>query len=156
TWTLGDCLNAGLDQATGDYITKMDDDDHYGPHHLTDLHTAHNYSNAHIVGKSRSFVYLSEFGLTVGRHIGRTEAYRDHVSGATLTMQSTDARGYGVLRRNSRVDTTLLQRVLQDGGLIYRTHPLGFVVTRNASGHTWNIGYGAFVQGATTTESGVS
>ena len=30
--TLGDCLNRGVDSASGEYVAKMDDDDYYGEH----------------------------------------------------------------------------------------------------------------------------
>ena len=156
TWTLGDCLNAGLDQATGKYITKMDDDDHYGPNHLTDIHTAHTYSNAHITGKWRSHSYLSEFDLTVSRDPIRPERYRDHVSGATMFMTRELAVEHRFLRRSSRVDSTLFERVRSQGGLLYVTHPLGFIVTRNKEGHTWKVGYERFVEGAESVEDGLS
>ena len=49
TATLGDALNAGTDAASGELITKMDDDDWYGPEHLWDLVSAAEYSGAELV-----------------------------------------------------------------------------------------------------------
>jgi hypothetical protein len=157
TWTLGDCLNTGLDHATGTYISKMDDDDHYGPNHLLDLHTAHTYSNADVTGKLATNAYLGEFDLTVSQHVIDPEKYHHHVSGATLTMPRDLSAHFNFLRRSSRVDTTLLQRVIDSHGTLYVTHSYGFVITRNKHGHTWHTdSYQRFLTRADEVENGVS
>ena len=47
-------------------------------------------------------------------------------------------RSVGGFRRVRRfVDAQLLNAVEADGGRIYRTHGLGYVLRRTASGHTW-------------------
>jgi hypothetical protein len=152
----GDALNQGLHKATGQYITKMDDDDHYGPNHLTDLHTAHTYTNADIVGKLASIVHLSEFDLTVSREIMDAERFHHHVAGPTLLAPAAVVKSYNFLRRPSRVDTTLLERVTDSGGSLYITHPYGFILERRTSGHTWEVGgYKHFVKNARELDEGV-
>ena len=37
------------------------------------------------------------------------------------------------------VDAQLLHAVGQAGAAIYRTHGLGYLLRRNASGHTWQV-----------------
>ena len=56
--TLGDALNAGVETANGELVTKMDDDDYYSTEHLWDLVLALEYSGADLVGKGAEFVYL--------------------------------------------------------------------------------------------------
>ena len=43
------------------------------------------------------------------------------------------------------VDRALLDRVLADGGAVYRTHALGFIYTRHGDGHTWDPGWDYFL-----------
>jgi len=56
TQTLGACMNLGVDAADGRYIAKVDDDNYYGRHYLTDLVNAFAYSGAGIVGKWAHYV----------------------------------------------------------------------------------------------------
>ena len=44
--TLGDCLNRGVEAASGEYVAKMDDDDYYGERYLSDGVLAASFSQA--------------------------------------------------------------------------------------------------------------
>ena len=135
----------------------MDDDDHYGPNHLTDLHTAHTYSNADVTGKIAAITYLDEFGITVNRDAKDSEAYHHHVSGATITAPRQLMNEFRFLRKRGRVDTTLLERVVECGLTIYMSHPYGFVVTRHNLGHTWQVaGYRRFIINSSEVDEGIS
>jgi hypothetical protein len=136
----------------------MDDDDHYGPNHLTDLITAHTYSNTDITGKVASISYLEEFALTVSRSMKKdSEQYHSHVSGATITATRQFLNEFRFLRKNRRVDTTLLERALDNSRRVYIVHPYGFIVVRRDAGHTWQVdGYHRFVTQAVEVEDGVS
>jgi len=84
------------------------------------------------------------------------ERYHYHVAGPTLTGTREVIMTYRFLRRGSRVDTTLLERVNADDRPIYITHPYGFILERRKSGHTWEVaGYNYFVKNAIETESGI-
>jgi hypothetical protein len=143
-WTLGDCLNAGLDQATGTYITKMDDDDHYGPHHLTDLTTAHTYSNADITGKWGNIVYLAHKDLTLDYQVHREETFGTHLPGATMLLARTLLEAHRFGRVNRGVDANLWLRMRQEGALLYSTHRFNFIRVRH-SDHTYQRGDEAFL-----------
>ena len=56
--TLGDCLNLGVEAASGEYVAKMDDDDHYGERYLSDSVLAASFSGAEVVGKGTYFVHF--------------------------------------------------------------------------------------------------
>ena len=56
--TLGDCLNRGVEAASGEYVAKMDDNDHYGERYLSDHVLAASFSDAEVVGKGLFFVYF--------------------------------------------------------------------------------------------------
>jgi hypothetical protein len=136
-WTLGDCYNAAIDAATGDYITKWDDDDYYGEHHITDLALAHRYSNADIVGKMADYIYLADLDVTIARDTGPTERFTQHVAGGTMLLSRTLARSLRFERRRHSVDATLYRRALDLGYTIYTTHPGGYMLNRHGHGHTW-------------------
>jgi spore maturation protein CgeB len=53
--TLGAVLNLGVDAADGAYLAKMDDDNVYGPHYLSDLAFAFDYTTAALVGKGAHY-----------------------------------------------------------------------------------------------------
>jgi hypothetical protein len=136
--TLGEALAAATRAAGGQLVTKIDDDDRYGPEHIWDLVLAWHYSSASVVGKGSEFVYLEPKDITVRRRMG-SECYTDTVAGGTLTLAREDLAEVGGWPPVPRwVDRALLDRVLAAGGLVYRTHPLGFIYTRHADGHTWD------------------
>ncbi|MFA9429695.1 glycosyltransferase [Egicoccus sp. AB-alg2] len=152
---LGDVLNAGLDEACGDLIAKMDDDDHYGPHHLTDLVLAQRYSGADVVGKRIEFVYLAARDVTIRRATSGVEAERDHVGGPTILATAERLRRTRFLRLPSRVDSTFYERVLADGGRIYRTHGRDVILERHGQEHAWTLDDRAFLDEAIDQRPGL-
>jgi hypothetical protein len=136
--SLGAALALATRAASGTLVTKVDDDDRYGPDHVWDLVLARHFSGATVVGKGAEFVYLGPHHTTIRRRFG-SELFTDVVAGGTILLARGDLEAVGGWRPiPSAVDRTLLDRVLRHGGLIYRTHSIGFVYVRNATGHTWD------------------
>jgi hypothetical protein len=143
--SLGEALAEVTRLAEGGLVSKVDDDDRYGPEHIWDLVLARHYSGATVVGKGAEFVYLEARDLTVRRYMG-SELYNTVVAGGTILLGKGDLESVGGWRPLPRsVDRGLLDRVLQDGGLVYRTHGFGFVYTRHGDGHTWDPGLDYFL-----------
>lgn len=154
--TLGEALQRVSDRATGDLLTKMDDDDVYGPEHIWDLVLARQYSGAEVVGKALDWVHLESSDVTVFRPTYPAEKYADFVAGGTILISRGDLAGVGGWRPVPRsVDRALLDRVLADGGLVYRTHGLGYVYVRRASGHTASVSDEHFLTKVTATYPGL-
>lgn len=144
----GTALNRAAALASGTHLAKMDDDDWYGPEHLADMLLAAAYSGADLVGCAAEFVYLEDPGVTVRRRAW-TERPADHVAGGTMVMSRdvfAAAGGFRPIHRS--VDAYLLRAILACGGLVYRTHGLGYVLRRCATGHTWDEPAGYFLRGA--------
>lgn len=132
--TLGHCLAEASARADGDLITKMDDDDYYGPDHIWDLVLARMYSGAQVVGKALDYVFLEGSNSTVYRPVYGSEQYAKFVAGGTMLISRGDLASVGGWRPVPRsVDRALLDRVLEQGGLVYRTHGLGYTYVRHAS-----------------------
>lgn len=140
TVTLGEALAAGSARADGDLVTKMDHDDYYDADHIWDLVLARMYSGAQVVGKTLDFIYLAAQDTTVFRPTYRAEKYADFAAGGTLLISRDDLAEVGGWRPVPRsVDRALLDQVLGAGGLVYRTHGLGYVYVRHAEGNTAQV-----------------
>lgn len=143
----GTALGEVTARADGELVTKLDDDDYYGPSHLWDLVLAHRWSGATVVGKSPEYVYLEPIDTTVRRPV-HEERYCDVVAGGTMLMSAADLASIGGWRPVPRsVDRVVLDRTRRAGGLIYRTTSLGYLYVRKGDGHTWDPGLGHFLRG---------
>lgn len=153
---LGAVLNAAVQASSGTLVTKMDDDDRYGPDHVWDLALAHAYSGARLVCKGFEFVYLAGLDRTLHCHRGRGEAWRASCfAGGTLTIARDDLDALGGWRNApSGVDWALVLDVLRAGGGVYRTHGAGFMLMRHGHGHTWGAHASHFLARAQHTTPG--
>ena len=136
--TLGEVLGVVTERARGTFVTKVDDDDIYGPEHIWDLVIARALSGATVVGKGGEFVLLDQLGITVRRVSMASDAFNRVVAGGTMMMPRGELEALGGWRPvRSGVDRAFLDRVLHGGGTIYRTWPTGFIYRRHGKGHTW-------------------
>lgn len=127
--------------ADGELVTKVDDDDHYGRHHVTDLVVAWHTSGADLVGKGARFVHLPERDETVDRTWTATEVFNVTPAGGTMLLSRGALAGAGGWSHSSKhVDADLLDRVRSAGGLVYRTHGMEYVYVRRGAGHTFVTG----------------
>lgn len=137
----GQALNAGVARSSGRLLAKMDDDDWYSPHHITDLVLARSYSGATLVGASSYFAYLHGSDVTV-RWAGRTESTTSWVAGGTLLFAADDLVRVGGWRAVPRsVDFHLIRALRDAGGSLYSINGLGYVLYRGHD-HTWFPGRG--------------
>lgn len=153
--TLGEALSAATAAASGTVVTKVDDDDRYGPEHIWDLVLARQFSGATVVGKGAEFVYLEPKDLTVRRRMG-AETFTDTVAGGTIAIDQdalAEVDGWPPVPRS--VDRALLDRVIDASGTIYRTHPFGFIYVRHGNGHTWDPGMEYFLRDPVRTWPGL-
>ena len=142
----GAVLNDSVARACGDLIAKWDDDDWYGPDHLTDMLMARRYSSADLVGITQDLVYLQELDITVWRSY-QTEKPSPDVVGSTIVIDRSVLDAVGGFRPLPRaIDSQLLLAVRRDGGRIYRTHGLGYLLRRAGEGHTWSADMGYFLR----------
>ncbi|MDR7240811.1 glycosyltransferase family 2 protein [Neobacillus drentensis] len=58
--SLGACLNKGVRLAKYDFVTKMDDDDYYGPNYLKEVYESLVQTDADVVGKSSFYIYFQK------------------------------------------------------------------------------------------------
>ncbi|GDX31727.1 hypothetical protein LBMAG15_06610 [Actinomycetes bacterium] len=124
-------------RADGELITKIDDDDYYGADHIWDLVVARLYSRAQVVGKALDWIYLEGEDTTVFRPTYAAEKYSFFVAGGTILISRADLADVGGWRPVGKsIDRGLLESIKQSGGLIYRTHGLGYLYVRHLATHT--------------------
>ena len=161
---LGQVLNELTTAASGDVVSKMDDDDLYSHTHLLDLLDALRYSDATLVGKGSEFVYLEEIDTTIRRLPNGAESRSRSIGGGTLMISRDDLRSLGGWQQAPRaVDQRLMDDVVAAGGRIHRTHGYGFVLMRGTDGHTWSSDVDYFLRqsvrqwpGLATEEAGIT
>jgi hypothetical protein len=137
---LGQVLAQLGERATGDLVTKWDDDDWYATEHLLDLVAAMRYSGAGVVAKPAEYVYLSSIDMTLRRFPTGAETFSTTIAGGTLMLTRSllyEVGGWPAGPR--RVDRLLIGAVEAVGAPIYRMHGLGYLLRRDsrATNHTW-------------------
>ena len=134
---LGDALAAATAEATGELLTKMDDDDLYGSDHIRHLVSAWRETGARLVGKLPEWSYLCGHNVTIGRYLGTRTRHRYRMSGGTMMIPRADFDRIGGWRSvPRRVDTWLMDDVIAGGGKVHRAPGRGYLVMRHGLGHT--------------------
>lgn len=140
----GDVLTELTVAASGEFIAKIDDDDWYGPSHLTDLVAAWTYSEAQLVGKKLTLIHYEETDTLVINRLF-LEGYRWRLAGGAAIIATHDLAAVGGWRSQVRsVDRGLWTRIEDAGGLSYSCSGPGYVYVRHAGPHTWTVGDGHF------------
>jgi len=147
SYTLGACLNAGLDRAGGDYIAKMDDDNHYGSHYLVDLLDAFETSGAEIVGKWAHYVWLQSTGAVVLRYPDAEHTYQRRIQGGSMVFDGDLLRGLRFADLPRAVDSDILDRALADGVKVWSGDRFNYVSIRGVdrTSHTWTVDDATFL-----------
>jgi spore maturation protein CgeB len=138
---LGECLNRLVAAASGDLVAKMDDDDLYGAHYLSDQAFALDYSGADVVGKQAHYLRLERSDATVLRFAEREHRFTDFVMGPTLVTRRDVALGTPFEPVPRGEDTAFLRAVVAAGGAVYAADRYNFVQVRRAGAgvHTWTV-----------------
>ncbi|MDX1765541.1 MAG: glycosyltransferase [Candidatus Saccharimonadales bacterium] len=145
----GENLNLALEHASGDFVTKMDDDDYYGSNHLNDLYLAYQYSGATAVGKWANFIYLTGKKAMVDFVTHREERFVRHLPGATVMMRRADLRDLKFGRVTKAIDSELYRRAEMRGGRLYSTHRYNFIRVRH-NDHTYDQDEEDFIANASS------
>lgn len=136
---LGECLNMCVQAATGHIVTKMDDDDYYGPNYLSDQLYALRYSGADIVGKQAHYMYLADYDATISRFSKREHKFTNFVMGPTIMGRREVFLETPFENVHRGEDSLFLKAALSRGLKIYSSDRFNYYQVRNSSGHTWSV-----------------
>ena len=155
--TLGESLNRGVEEASGYYIAKMDDDDYYGENYLSDMMLAADFSGAEILGKGTYFVHMKAGKLTAPRSVASQHEFTDFVAGATLTGRREVLREIRFPDCTRGEDSSLLAKASKAGCRIYSADAFNVLVVRGTDHqrHTWDIGDSDFLKNCRHIRSGL-
>jgi hypothetical protein len=152
----GTAMQMACARADGTLLTKMDDDDLYAPDHIWDLVLARVTSGAQLVGKALDWIYVESERTTSFRPVYAAEKYATFVAGGTLLISAGDLAAIGGWAPVPKsIDRALIERVQAHGGLVYRTHGLGYVYVRHGEGHTALVDDRHFLTKAAATWPGL-
>lgn len=152
---LGGLMNIGVDAASGQYVAKMDDDNYYAPHYLSDLVRAFSWTDAQVVGKWAHYVHIGDdSGPTLLRFADAEHQFTRLVQGGTILTPREVAATLRFEPLPRRVDTTFLDKVRAQGGRVYSGDRFNFISTRtqDATGHTWGVSTAHLLSHSSTLE----
>ena len=158
--TLGEILSTLCEKSKGEFISKIDDDDYYGPEHLRDLLDTALDTEAEVVGRAMNYVYLEPLSLSVRRFspngIQAVELWSDWVCGGTILVKRAAAKAAGWFGNGTTaVDKYLLSHVSANGGKIYRTFGAGYIYRRSFTAHTYVTNYSKYLNNANEQRVGI-
>ena len=155
--TLGESLNRGVEEASGDYIAKMDDDDYYGENYLLDMMLAANFSEAEILGKGTYFVHMEGADVMALRNVAPEHEYSSYVCGGTLIVRRNVLREIPFPNRTRGEDSALLESARKAGCRIYSADVFNFLQVRRAdtNRHTWKIEESEYLKQCRNVQSGL-
>ena len=158
--TLGEILSSLCEKSTGQFISKIDDDDYYGPEHLHDLVDTALDTKAEVVGRAMNYVYLEPLSISVRRFspvgIQAVELWSDWVCGGTILVKREVAKSAGWFGKGTTaVDRYLLGKVTENGGKIYRTFGAGYIYRRTFTFHTYVTNYSKYLNNANEQRVGI-
>lgn len=149
--SLGQCLNTAVEQTNGAFFAKMDDDDHYGAHHLQDSLQALAYSGADCVGKESYFTYSEELDQLYLQMPGRQHKMTQFVIGTTLVARKSvyPQVAFGDARVGE--DTMFLKALHKAGKTIYSHNQYNYIkfYARAPDHHTWKVDRDDYLNSAT-------
>ena len=87
-------MNLGIAAAGWQYVAKMDDDNWYGPHYLSDLVRAFSWTDAQVVGKWAHYVHLQRSNATLLRFPEAEHRYANLVQGGTILAPRSVLQDY--------------------------------------------------------------
>ena len=137
--TLGERFNYGVSKSSGEYISKMDDDDLYFSNYLSDMMIPFNFNDYGLVGKKEIFMYLESENKLIKRYNNMSHIETDFLSGPTFLMPSKVVKEIPFLSRNTGEDSTFIKNVLSAGYKVYSADAYNFINWRSSDNlkHTW-------------------
>ncbi|MFJ2661132.1 glycosyltransferase family protein [Arthrobacter koreensis] len=139
TKSLGECLNLCVEASSGDVLSKMDDDDLYSPHYLSDLLHALNFSGGDVVGKNAHYMYVADQDATILRFADKEHKFTHSVMGPTITGHRGVFEEVPFDSLSSGEDSSFLSKVIGSGGGIYSADRFNYAQYRGRTDHTWRV-----------------
>lgn len=158
--TLGSILSVLAAESSGQFVSKMDDDDIYGPEHLQDLLDTLLDKGAEVAGRAMNYIYIEDLDLTTRKvlaaGISSVEEWDDWVCGGTILVRRDAGEAAGWFGEGkSAVDKFLLSGVKSQGGRIFRTYGNGYIYRRSLTPQTYVTHYSKYLNNSIEQRTGI-
>ncbi|HZG57924.1 glycosyltransferase [Paenibacillus sp.] len=145
--SVGACKNFAVRKAKHRYVAKFDDDDYYGSYYLSELYKAFKTKKADVVGKSRSFAYVTKYRALLLRRGDAERGRAKQLRGPTIAARKSIFKKVKWPDRGRGGDKVFLKRCVRRGLKLYATGKYNFVYIRgDRTAHTWGIGAKQFMK----------
>ncbi|TLS36898.1 glycosyltransferase [Pseudalkalibacillus caeni] len=146
-YTLGDCLNFGVEKANYDYIAKFDDDDYYSPYYLKTMLPIFNEVDTDIIGKTTFYAYMNNEKKLIIKRPGKEHTFTKWIAGGTIIFKKAVYETVKFGKRRVGSDVDFLKDCLNKGFKIYAGSKNNYVmIRRNSREHTWKIDNDLFMR----------
>lgn len=153
--TLGEALNRSISRTGAMLISKVDDDDHYGPGFYEDAVHDLALSTAGVVGKAAMFMYRGDNDTMVLRRIDQDDTViGGTMPGGSLVMHRRVWDRVGFPHRPRFVDALLLDGARRMGEVTVSGNRFEFCLVRHGVEHTFAASADRFTAGAETVMTG--
>lgn len=140
SYSLGECLNYGIDKAKYEFIAKFDDDDYYGERYLTSSIYNLKKFNSDIVGKTSIYIFFAIENILAYRNMNRDFKQVNRVKGSTLVFRKKLFEKNRFKDINLGEDKEFCKDAIKNGFKIISTDKEQYVYVRKKSHeHTWKI-----------------
>lgn len=140
-FSLGECLNFGIEKSKFEIISKFNDDDYYASEYLVDIINAYSYTDAEIIGKCSYYIYFEGSKILAIRHPNNENRYTKFITGSTLTFKKEIFNKVKFPSKSSSEDIQFLKNCVANGFKIYSVDRFNYVYIRHKSTneHTWKF-----------------
>lgn len=158
---LGDALNLALDECQTDLVTKIDDDDFYGPNYIRGALAAflyNGYDGVGVVGRGQAYCYVEKGDIFALRFADRyRNAIRPGVFGGTIFWSRAALADQQFQSLPRAVDTAFLGDAASKGVKVYSGEPDDYIHLRysDLTSHTWKVEAEAFMKPAREIAKGL-
>ncbi len=141
SYTLGECLNFGVEKSRYNYISKMDDDDYYGSNYLIDLMNVFKYTDAQVTGKMSHFVYFEDSNTLSIRQHNNENRYVHFLSGNTILFKKEIFEKVKFKKLNCGEDCQFSSDCITAGIKIYSADKYNYIYMKHKylQDHTWQV-----------------
>jgi hypothetical protein len=133
--SLGSCLNSAVEKSSGQFVTKVDDDDLYGRNYLAELIEHLLAGDGDVIGKAEYYVYLQDSGSIVLISPGLGLKTVKFIRGGTLAFSRSLALQCPFRDVALGEDNAFLEDCRLAGATIYSTSRRNYMYFRYTAKH---------------------
>lgn len=140
--SLGGKTNQAIEEAKGEFIAKMDDDDFYFKNYISDMLLTFDFGRHDVAGKKERFIYFKYEDNTYLQYVGQKHRYTNFITGASIFAKKDIFNYVKFGEINKGEDSIFLNQLNEKKIRIYASDPYNYCIFRSNDKkfHTWQEG----------------